>query len=92
MAIQKDYNFKGILIANAYHRISWGSCYKDDAGIYKIRYDVEIKTSATGEVIDILNGSRCHECVYDILSPSNAIAQAYAHYMSLPENAGAVTV
>lgn len=92
MALQHNYNYKGIPITNAYHRVSWGQCYKDSAGVFKLKFDVEVSATAGSEVIDVINGSRAFECVYDIASPLNAIAQAYAHLMTLPEFAGAVQV
>ena len=92
MALQKDYNFKGILVKNAYHRIYLGQCFKDIDGLFKLRFDVEISAVAGGDVIEVVNGYRAYTCVYDIVVTTNAITQAYNYLMTLPEYTGSVQV
>jgi hypothetical protein len=82
MALSKTTTFKGITIADAYHRV-WGVTLTKDT----ISFGFGVHASADGEMIE----STSHTCAYDIAG-DNPIKQAYEHLKTLPDLVGAEDV
>jgi hypothetical protein len=82
MALSKTTTFKGVTIADAYHRV-WGVTLTKT----EISFGLGIHASTDADMID----STSHSCAYDIAG-ENPIKQAYEHLKTLPEFAGAADV
>lgn len=75
MALSKTTTFKGVTIADAYHRV-WGvSLTKDE-----VSFGLGVHASADTDMIDSIS----HSCPYDI-NGANPIQQAYEHIKTLPD-------
>lgn len=93
MALICDYSFKGIIVPNAYFRISWApvfKVYEEDeqpivGGKLKLRMDIEVSAGQGQTCFNVLN----REKDYDPSIP-NPLEQGYAYLKTLPEFAGAV--
>lgn len=82
MALSKTINFKGVTIADAYHRV-WGVTLTKDT----VSFGCGVHASDDTDMID----STSYTCAYDIAG-NNPINQAYEHLKTLPEFAGATDV
>ena len=82
MALSKTIDYKGVTIADAYHRVWAVTLSKTE-----ISFGLGVHASADADMID----STSHTCAYDIAG-DNPIKQAYEHLKTLPEFAGAADV
>lgn len=82
MALGKTIDYKGVVIANAYHRV-WAVTLTKS----QISFGLGTHASADADMID----STSHACAYDIAG-DNPIKQAYQYLKTLPEFAGAADV
>jgi len=85
MAIQKTFEFKGVQIIDAYHKVAWVKIYKNISGVFVCWVSTEHKVSRTSEVI----WQQESEFEFDI-SGGNPIAQSYVYLKSLPEFTDAI--
>lgn len=82
MALSKTIDYKGVTIADAYHRVWAVTLSKTE-----ISFGLGIHASADADMI----ASTSHTCAYNIAG-DNPIKQAYEHLKTLPEFADAADV
>lgn len=82
MALAKTVNFKGVQIADAYHRVFGVTVEKD-----KISFGLGVHVSPESERLD----SSGYSCAYDI-DGENPIKQAYEYLKTLDHLADAADV
>ena len=88
MALKLDANYKGILVADAYYRISFFSCSKDIDGIFRSTINVVLSQAKDAPLLE----EKRYIFDYDITSADNAIVQGYTFLKTLPDFALAVDV
>ena len=85
MAIKQDYDFKGIIVPMAYHRIHHANIIKVDGG-YFLTFGIDISVDSTTLAIQSLDFA----CVYDTQSSNNTLVQCYNYLKSLDQFINAV--
>ena len=85
MAIKQDYDFKGIIVPMAYHRIHHANIIKVDGG-YSLSFGVDISVDSISLTIQSLEFA----CNYDAYSANNMLVQCYTYLKTLDQFINAI--